>query len=283
MDRSRERLTAVRSRFPASGRTARDARHGRVRRAAPEHRAATSRAGLRHAQGSRAAAHLGGAPHLGEAAHRAAAGPRETADPPGPRSLGGQPESRGAGNLEGRRRARGAETLERQPGPRGTRRRRGAGPPRLASSGPRMTWAAGTVGPWGPAAANRCPHPYPGPGPGALRPGVRATAARSPGVPSRAARSACREMRRPPRAAGTSPEHLGGPGRARSPGQYRSRGIAARRARRLACARRGERRSGHLANTPLSGSVPVPAPGPTPGTPLPGAGDRRGGGATRSG
>jgi hypothetical protein len=273
MDRSRERLTAVRSRFPASGRTARDARHGRVRRAAPEHRAATPRAGLRHAQGSRAAAHLGGTPHLGEAAHRAATGPREAADPPGPGSLDGQPESRGA------------ETLARQPGPRGTRRRRGAGPPRLASSGPRMTWVAGTVGPWGPAAANRCPHPYPGPGPGpgALRPGVRATAARSPGVPSRVARSACREMRRPPRAAGTSPERLGGLGRARSPGQCRSRGIAARHARRLACARRGERRSGHLANTRLSGSVPVPAPGPTPGMPPPGAGDRQGGGATRSG
>jgi hypothetical protein len=294
MNRSRERLTAVRSRFPAPGRTARDARRGRdgrVRRAAPEHRAATPRAGLRHAQGSRAAAHLAGAPRLVEAAHLAATGPREVADPPGPGSLDGQPESRGAGSLEGRRRARGAGTPEGQRGARGTEslagrpgapgtgRRRGAGPPRLASSGPGMTWAPGAGGQWGPTAANWCPHPGPGP----LRPDVRATVARSPGVPPRAGRSACREMRRPARAAGTSPEHLGGPGLAWSPGQCRSRGIVPRRARRLACARRGECRSGHLANTRSSGSVPVPVPGPIPGTPPPGAGDRRGGGATRSG
>jgi hypothetical protein len=290
-DRSRERLTAVRSRFPASGRTARDARHGRVRRAAPEHRAATPRAGPRHARGSWAAAHLGGAPHRVEAAHPAATGPREAADPPGPGSLDGQPESRGVGSLEGRRKTRGAETREGQrkargagtpegqPKAPGTGRRRGAGRPRLASSGPRMTWAPGAVGPWGPAAANRGPHPEPG----ALRPGVRATVARSPGVPPRAARSACREMPRPPRAAGTPPEHLGNPGSAWSPGQRRSRGIVPRRARRLARARRGERRSDHLANTRSSGSGPVPASGPTPGTPPPGAGDRRGRGATRSG
>jgi hypothetical protein len=263
MNRSRERMTAVRSRPLA----------------------ATPRARPRHARGSRAGAQLGGAqlggaPRLVEAAHLAAArGPREVTDPPGPGSLDGQRRARGAGTPEGQRGARGAGTPEGQRGARGAGRRRGAGPLRLASSGPWMTWAAGARGQWGPAAANRCPHPRAG----AVRPGVRATVARSPGVPPRAARSACHEMRRSLRAAGTSPEHLGGPGPAWSPGQCRSRGIVPRRARRLACARRGECRSGHLANTRSSGSVPVPAPGPIPGTSPPGAGDRRGGGATRSG
>ncbi len=200
MDRSRERLTAGRSRCPALGRSARDARrgrNGRCRRTAPEHRTATPRAAPRHARGFWAAARLGAAPRLGAAAGlAAAAGPREAADPLGTGSLDGSPWSRGAGRLDGQR------------GSRGAGRRRAAGPPRLASSAPGMTWAAGPADQFGPVAPNWGPHP----GPGALRPGIRAMVARYPCVPSRAARSACREMRRAPSAAGTSPEHLGIPG-----------------------------------------------------------------------
>ena len=83
MNRSRERMTAVRSRPLA----------------------ATPRARPRHARGSRAGAQLGGAqlggaPRLVEAAHLAAArGPREVTDPPGPGSLDGQRRARVAGSL----------------------------------------------------------------------------------------------------------------------------------------------------------------------------------------
>ena len=281
MGRSRGRLTAGWFRSPAPGRTAQGARRGRdgrVRRASPEHRAATPRgAGPRHARGSRAAAPRPGA----------AAGPREAAGPPGTGSLDGRrgsrgagsldgrPGSRGAGSLDGQRGSRGAGSLDGRPGSRWAGRRRAAGTPRLASSAPGMTWAAGAADQSGPAVPNRRPPP----GPGALRPGIRAAVARSLRAPPRAApRSACRQLRRPPSAAGTPPlEHLGTPGLAWSPGQRRSRGIGPRS---LACARRGERRSGHPANTRSSVSASVPAPGPAPGTPPPGAGDRRGGGAT---
>ncbi len=264
MDRSRGRPTAGRFRSPAPGRTAQGARRGRdgrVRRAVPEHRAATPRgAGLRHARGSRAAAPRPGA----------AAEPREAAGPPGTGSLDGQPGSHGAGSLDGQPGSHGAGTL------------RAAGTPHLASSAPGMTWAAGAADHSGPAAPNRRPPP----GPGALRADIRAAVARSPCAPPRAApRSACREMRRPPSAAGTPPlERLGTPGLAWPPAQRRSRGIGPRRPRSLACARRGERRSGHPANTRSSVSAPLAVPGPARRTPPPGAGDRRGGGATsRSG
>jgi hypothetical protein len=288
MDRSRERLTADRSRCLAPGRSARDARrgrNGRCRRTAPEHWTATPRAAPRHVRGFWAAARLGAAPRLGAAAGlAAAAGPREAADPLGTGSLDGSPWSRGAGRLDGSPWSRGAGSLEGQRGSLGAGRRRAAGPPRLASSAPGRTWAAGPGDQFGPVAPNQCPHP----GPGALRPGIRAMAARYPCVPSRAARSADREMRRAPSAAGTSPEHLGIPGLAFSPGQWspgqcRSRGIVPCRPRSVGCARRGERRSDHPPNTRSSGPAPVPVPGLIPGTPPPGTGDRRGGGATWSG
>ncbi len=276
MDRSRERLTVGRSRCLAPGRSARDARrgrNGRFRRTAPEHRTAIPRAAPRHVRGFWAAARLGAAPRLGAAAGlAAAAGPREAADPLGTGSLDGSPCSRGAGRLDGQR------------GSLGAGRRRAAGPPRLASSAPGRTWAAGPADQFGPVAPNWGPHP----GPGALRSGIRAMVARYPCVPSRAARSAGREMRRAPSAAGTSPEHLGIPGLAFSPGQWspgqcRSRGIVPCRPRSVGCERRGERQLDHPPNTRSSGPAPVPVPGLIPGTPPPGTGDRRGGGATRSG
>jgi hypothetical protein len=268
-DRSRDRLTAGRFRSPALGPVlvlarmaegrmaegrmaegrmaalaARSERDGRGRRAAPERPAATARGAVPH--------HAGGAPAV-------AAGRGAAADPHG--------TGRGTARLESRR----------------------TGRPRLASSVPGMTWAAEAAGRPGPAVV---PSRRPARGPGTVRPGTRVAMERSPCRRWRAAPDSGRRgmrwvvrraHRRPPRAA---PRAAGRPReRPRMPGtSWCPEGCRTRETwllpRSPACARRGERRSGHPANTRSSASAPVPAPGPAPRTP-PGAGDQRaGGGAT---
>ena len=290
--RSRGRLMAGRFRPPGPGRTApgrtargrtapgrmaagrmvadrmtadpdaRRGRDGRGRRAAPERRAATAReAGPHHAKGCPAVA-----PRRGAAA-----------GPPGRGHVAGRPGSRRAGSLAGQPGSRAGR-------PRAAGRDRLAGRPRLASSAPGMAWAADRPGP------AMVPNRRPAPGPGTLRPDFRAAVERSPYGPRRAAvRSSRREKRRAkrlvvrcekrlvvrrPRSAGERPrEHPRTPGASWSPEGRRTRGTWPR-PRGLACARRGERRSGHLANTRWSASVPVPASG-SARTPPPGAGDQR--------
>ena len=237
---------------------ARRGRDGRGRRAAPERRAATARAaGPHHAEGCPAVA-----PRRGAAA-----------GPPGMGHVAGRPGSRRAGSLAGQPGSRAGR-------PRAAGRDRLAGRPRLASSAPGMAWAAEAADRPGPAMV---PNRRPAPGPGTLRPDFRAAVERSPYGPRRAAvRSSRREKRcekrlvvRRSRSAGERPrEHPRTPGASWSPEGRRTRGTWPR-PRGLACARRGERRSGHLANTRWSASVPVPASGSAPGTPPPGAGDQR--------
>jgi hypothetical protein len=253
----------------AADRDARRGRDGRGRMAAPERRAAPAREpGPHHAEGCPAVA-----PRRGAAA-----------GPPGTGHVAGRPGSRRAGSLAG------------QPGSRVGRHRaagrdRLAGRPRLASSAPGMTWAAEAAGRPGPAVV---PSRSLAPGPGTLRPDIRAGVERSPyGLRRAAVRSSRRERRRVvhrekrrvvhrekrrvvhrPRSAGGRPRgHPRTPGASWSPEGRRTRGTWPH-PRSPACARRGERRSGHLANTRSSASVPVPAPGPARGTP-PGAGDQR--------
>jgi hypothetical protein len=265
MGRSRERPTAARSRSSAPTQTAaartaaartaaaaRGARRGsdgRGRRAALERRAATARgAGPHHAGGSPAVAPCRGA----------------AAGPPGTGHVAGRPGSHRAGSLAGqpgsragRRRAAGRHRAAGQD--RAAGRERLAGRPRLASSAPGMTWAAEATSRPGPVVV---PSPRLARGPGTLRPGIRAAVERSP----------C--------AAGRPREHPRTPGASWSPEGRRTRETWPR-PRSPARARRGERRSGHLANTRWSVSAPVPAPGPAPGTPPSGAGDLRAGvGAT---
>ena len=268
VDRSRDRLTAGRFRSPALGpalalvpalgpaparmaagrmavaRGARSERDGRGRRAAPERPAATAR---------------GAGPHHARGAPVVAAGRGAAADPHGTRH--------GSGRLGSRR----------------------PGRPRLASSAPGMTWAAEAAGRPGPAVA---PSRRPARGPGTVRRGIRAAVERSPCHRRRAApdlgrhgmrrvvrRVVRRAQRRPPR---TAPRAAGRPReRPRAPGtSWCPEGCRTRETwtwllpRSPACARRGERRSGHPANTRSSASAPVPAPGPAPRTP-PGAGDQR--------
>jgi hypothetical protein len=224
----------------AAGRGARSERDGRGRRAAPERPAATARGAEPH--------HAGGAPAV-------APGRGAAADPPGT----------------------GHET-----GRLGSRR---TGRPRLASSAPGMTWAAEGADRPGPAVVpSRCPARAPG----TVRPGIRAAMERSPCRRWRAApdsgrrgmrRVVRRVQRRPPRAARRLRERPRTPGTSWFPEGCRTRETWLL-PRSPACARREERRSGHLANTRSSASAPVPAPGPAPGTP-PGAGDQRAdGGAT---
>jgi hypothetical protein len=266
MGRSPERQTAGRSRSPtpaqtaaartaaartaaartAAARGARRGRDGRGRRAALERRAATARgAGPHHAGGSPAVA-----PYRGAAA-----------GPPGTGHVAGRPGSHRAGSLAGqpgsragRRRAAGRHRAAGQD--RAAGRNRLAGRPRLASSVPGMTWAAEATSRPGPAVV---PSPRLARGPGTLRPGIRAAVERSPCAAGRP-----REHPRTPRT----------PGASWSPEGRRTRETWPR-PRSPARARRGERRSGHLANTRWSVSAPVPAPGPAPGTPPPGAGDLR--------
>jgi hypothetical protein len=245
----------------AADRGARRGRDGRGRRTAPERRAATAcGAGPHHAEGCPAVA-----PRRGAAA-----------GPPGTGHVTGRPGSRRAGSLAG------------QPGSR-VGRDRLVGRPRLASPAPGMTWAAEAADRPGPAVV---PSRRLAPGPGTLRPDIRAAVERSRYGPRRAApRSSRRAKRRVerrvvhrakrrvvrqavhrPRSAGGRPrEHPRTPGASWSPEGRRTRGTWPR-PWSPACARRGERRSGHLANTRSSASVPVP--GPAPGTP-PGAGDQR--------
>ena len=258
VDRSRDRLTAGRFRSPtlgpalgparalarmaagrmAAARGARSERDGRGRRAAPERPAATAR---------------GAGPHHARGAPAVAAGRGAAADPHGTRH--------GSGRLGSRR----------------------PGRPRLASSAPGMTWAAEAADRPGPAVV---PSRRPARGPGTVRPGIRAAMERSPCHRWRAApdlgrrgmrRVVRRAQRRPPR---TAPRAAGRPReRPRAPGtSWCPEGCRTRETwllpRSPACARRGERRSGHPANTRSSASAPVPAPGPAPRTP-PGAGDQR--------
>ena len=253
VDRSRDRLTAGRALAlarslalalalarMAAGRGARSGRDGRGRRAAPERPAATARGAGPH--------HAGGAPAV--APCRGAA-----ADPPG--------TGLGTGRLGSRR----------------------TGRPRLASSAPGMTWAAEAAGRPGPAMV---PGRRPARGAGTVRPGIRAAMERSPCRRWRAAPDSGRrgmrlvvrrEQLRPPRAAGRPRERPRPPGTSCFPEGCRTRETWLL-PRSPACARRGQRRSGHLANTRSSASAPVPAPGPAPRTP-PGAGDQGAdGGAT---
>ena len=304
MDRSREQLTAGRLRPPGPARmaparpaaahmaptwmaatragparVARRGRDGRGRRAAPEPRAATDREAGPHHAGSSQAVELcrgaaAGPPGTGHAAGRP--GSRRAGNPAGqPGSRAGRIHAAGQHRAAGRDRAAGRNGL--------------AGRPRLASSAPGMTWAAETADRPGPAVV---PSRLLAPGPGSLRSDIRAALERSPYGPRRAApRSSRREKRlvvgrekrpvvRCPRSAGGRPRELPRtPGASWSPEGRRTRRTWPR-PRSPACARRGERRSGHLANTRSSASAPVPAPGPAPRTP-PGACDQRAdGGAT---
>jgi hypothetical protein len=278
--RNRERLTAGWFRSPAPAwarmaaartaatraapaRGARRGRDGRGRRAAPEHRAATAR---------------GAGPHHAEGPPAIAPRPGEAAGPPGTEHVAGHRGSRRAGSLAGQkgyqpRRARAAG------------RHRLVGRPHLASSAPGMTWAAEPARP----GLTVVPSRRLARGPGSLRPGIRGAVERYPCGPRRAAPRSSRhelrqvvrrEKRRPPPAAGRPREHLRTPGVSWSPEDRQTRETWPR-PRSPACARRGERRSGHLANTRSSASAPVRAPGPARGTRPPGAGDQRaGGGAT---